>query len=81
MRAASINDTTRTLIYRCAKVQRIPYSAKLFVRFLTQSTQKGRFRCVLAYHFLISGPSTSLRRRRPDGCPPFLWFFIVIVFF
>ena len=64
MRAASIIDTTRTLIYRCAKVQRIPYSAKLFVKFLTQSTQKGRFfdlkvrsvacaiRCVLGVYFI-----------------------------
>ena len=47
MRAASIIDTTRTLIYRCAKLLRIFYNTKLFVRFLTQSTQKGRFRCVL----------------------------------
>jgi hypothetical protein len=36
MRAASINDTTRTLIYRGTKVLTIPYSTKLFVRFLTQ---------------------------------------------
>ena len=35
MRAASIIDTTRTLIYRCAKLLRIFYSTKLFVRFLT----------------------------------------------
>ena len=49
MRAASINDTTRTLIYRCAKLLKIFYSTKLFVRFLTQSTQKGL--CVLGQLF------------------------------
>ena len=41
MRAASINDTTRTLIYRCAKLLRIFYSTKLFVKFLNRGTQKG----------------------------------------
>ena len=41
MRAASIIDTTRTLIYRCAKLLRIFYNTKLFVRFLTHGTQKG----------------------------------------
>ena len=34
MRAASINDTTRTLIYRGTKLLRIFYSTKLFVKFL-----------------------------------------------
>ena len=67
MRAASIIDTTRTLIYRCAKLLRIFYNTKLFVRFLTH----GRRDSVYLDNFLaffrdlsINGAfvHTSLRR-------------------